>query len=208
MADLRSTGMSFRTKRHARSPRVGIRCSAVRFPPRSALLPEITSVLAVTSRCRRKETMTSKNEKNSYRRVVTGHENGKSIIQSDERLEAYRFKAVPGFEHTLLWGNYGIPDLSREQKPGRYPQSLIPGPGGSTLHIVTYPPDGVLQDHTLDFAAAVKEYAERLPGLSASCEREDPGMHGTNTVDYAVVREGEIGLKRGGGLTTHLKRGD
>jgi hypothetical protein len=96
-------------------------------------------------------------------RVVTGHENGKSIIQSDERLEAYRCKAVSGFEHTPLWENYGIPDLSREQKPGRYPQSLIPGPGGSTLHIVTYPPDRVSQ-LALDPAAAVKEFAELFPG--------------------------------------------
>src|SRR5487761_93304 len=122
----------------------------------------------------RKETMASKNEKKSYRRVVTGYENGKSIIQSDERLEPYRFKSVPGFEHTLLWENRGIPDVSQEQRPGRYPQSLIPGPGGSTLHIVTYPPDGVSQA-VLDPVAAVKEYAERLPGLGDSFERENPG---------------------------------
>jgi hypothetical protein len=152
--------------------------------------------------------MVSKNERNSYRRVVTGQENGKSIIQSDERLEAYRFKAVPGFEHTLLWENLGIPDLSQDQKPGSYPQSLIPGPGGSTLHIVKYPPAGVLEDQTLDFAAAVKEYAERLPGLSDSFEREDPGMHRTNTVDYAVVLEGEIWLEMDDGKTVHLIRGD
>ena len=55
--------------------------------------------------------MVSKNERNSYRRVVTGRENEKSIIQSDERLEAYRFKAVPGFEHTLLWENRGKSEL-------------------------------------------------------------------------------------------------
>jgi mannose-6-phosphate isomerase-like protein (cupin superfamily) len=156
----------------------------------------------------KKRTMASEDERNSYRRVVTGHENGKSIIQSDERLEAYRFKSVPGFEHTLLWENQGIPDLTLEQKPGCYPQSLIPGPGGSTLHVVTYPPDEGLKDHTLDFAAAVKEYAERLPGLSDSFEREDPGMHRTNTVDYAVLLEGEIWLEMDGGKTIHLKRGD
>jgi mannose-6-phosphate isomerase-like protein (cupin superfamily) len=154
----------------------------------------------------KKETMVSKNERNSYRRVVTGHENGKSIIQSDERLEAYRFKAVPGFEHTLLWENRGVPDLSQEQKPGRYPQWLIPGPGGSRLHVVAYPPAGASQAR-FDPAAAAKEYAERLPGLSDSFEREDPGMHRTNTVDYAVVLEGEIGLELDDG-TVHLIRGD
>ena len=87
-------------------------------------------------------------------------------------LEACQFQAVPGFEHTLLWENRGIPDLSQEQKPGPYPQSLIPGPGGSTLHIVTYPVDSASQA-TVDPGAAAKE----LPGLSDSFEREDPGMH-------------------------------
>jgi hypothetical protein len=106
--------------------------------------------------------MVRKNERNSYRRVVTGHKHGKSIIQSDERLEAYQFKAVPGFEHTLLWENCGIPDLSQEQKPGRDPQSLIPGPGGSTLHIVTCPPAGASQA-TFDPAAAAKDTPTDFP---------------------------------------------
>jgi hypothetical protein len=38
----------------------------------------------------------------TYRRVVARNVNGKSIVQSDELMEAYRFKTVPGYEHTLV----------------------------------------------------------------------------------------------------------
>jgi hypothetical protein len=50
------------------------------------------------------------------RRVVAGNVNGKSIVQSDELMEAYHFKTVPGYEHTLVWINDGIPDLRKEQR--------------------------------------------------------------------------------------------
>jgi hypothetical protein len=38
----------------------------------------------------------------TYRRVVAGNVNGKSIVQSDELMEAYQFKTVPGYEHAGL----------------------------------------------------------------------------------------------------------
>ena len=39
-------------------------------------------------------------------------------------------------------------------------------------------------------------------------EKEDPGMHKTNTVDYAVVYDGEMWLELDDGETVHLNRGD
>ena len=52
----------------------------------------------------------------TYRRIVTGNADGKSIIQSDEQLQAYQFKSVPNYEHTLVWANPTIPDLCEEQR--------------------------------------------------------------------------------------------
>jgi hypothetical protein len=49
----------------------------------------------------------------TYRRIVTGNVNGKSVVQSDEPLPAYEFKTVPGYEHTLIWVNAATPDLSK-----------------------------------------------------------------------------------------------
>jgi hypothetical protein len=67
----------------------------------------------------------------AYRRIVTGNANGKSVVQSDERMQAYQFKTVPGYEHTLISVSGATPDLSKEQRFDRYPDSVVPGPGGT-----------------------------------------------------------------------------
>jgi mannose-6-phosphate isomerase-like protein (cupin superfamily) len=144
----------------------------------------------------------------TYRRVVAGNVSGKSVVQSDEQVEAYQFKTVPGYEHTLVWINAGTPDLSKEQRLERYPDSVVPGPGGTSLHFVTFPPASVFTDPSFDSAAAGDEALIRLRGLADHFEREDPAMHKTNTVDYALVYDGEIWLELDNGETLHLKRGD
>ncbi len=47
-----------------------------------------------------------------------------------------------------------------------------------------------------------------MPGLAETLERDAPGMHTRQTVDYAVVFEGEIWLEVDDGQTIHLKQGD
>ena len=144
----------------------------------------------------------------TYRRIVTGNVNGKSFVQSDEPLAAYEFKTVPGYEHTLIWVNPAIPDLSTEQRFDRYPDSVVPGPGGTSLHFVTFPPGSAFADPSFDAEAAQEEALVRLRGLADHFEKEDPGMHKTNTVDYAVVYDGEMWLELDDGETLHLSRGD
>lgn len=157
----------------------------------------------------KKKELSKRGEKPSaYRRVVTGNVKGKSVVQSDEPLPAYEFDSVPGYEHTLIWVNPATPDLSKEQKVDRYPDSVVPGPGGTSLHIVTFPPDSVFADPSFDAHAAQKEALVRLRGLADHFEKEDPGMHKTNTVDYSVVYDGEIWLELDDGETLHLRRGD
>src|SRR5438132_14204580 len=63
----------------------------------------------------------------TYRRIVTGNVNGKAVVQSDEPLLAYQFKTVRVYEHTLVWVNPAIPDLSKEQRFDRYPDSVVSG---------------------------------------------------------------------------------
>jgi mannose-6-phosphate isomerase-like protein (cupin superfamily) len=152
----------------------------------------------------------SKRRKKSsaYRRIVTGNINGKSVVQGDEALLAYQFKTVPGYEHTLIWVNPAIPDLSKEQRFDNYPDSVVPGPGGTSLHFVTFPPGSAFADPSFNGEAAQKEYLVRLPGLADQFEKEDPAMHKTNTVDYSVVYDGEIWLELDDAETLHLKRGD
>src|SRR6202140_5014249 len=148
------------------------------------------------------------NKPRTYRRIVTGNVNGKAVVQSDEPLPAYEFRTVPGYEHTLIWVNPATPDLSREQRFDGYPDSVVPGPGGTSLHFVTFPPTSVFVDPSFDGEAARDEALIRLRGLADHFVKEDPAMHKTNTVDYAVVYDGEICLELDNSETIHLKRGD
>src|SRR5947209_1037050 len=127
----------------------------------------------------------------TYRRIATGNVNGRSVVQSDEQIQAYEFKTVPGYEHTLIWVNPATPDLSKEQRFDRYPDSVVPGPGGTSLHFVMFPPSSVFAHPSFDGEAARREALIRLRGLADQFEKEDPGMHNTNTVDYAIVFDGE-----------------
>jgi len=129
-------------------------------------------------------------------------------VQSEGTIEAYEFRTVPGYEHTLIWVNSTTPDLSKEQRFDSYPDSVVPGPGGTSLHFVTFPPGSVFADPSFDAAAAQEEALVRLRGLADHFEKEDPGMHNTNTVDYAVVYDGEMWLELDDAKTIHLKRGD
>jgi mannose-6-phosphate isomerase-like protein (cupin superfamily) len=144
----------------------------------------------------------------TYRRIVTENVNGKSVVQSDEQMQTYEFKTVPGYEHTLVWVNPKTPDLGEEQRFDRYPDSVVPGPGGTSLHFVTFPPSSVFADPSFDGEAARKEALIRLRGLADHFEKEDPGMHKTNTVDYAIVFDGEMWLELDDAKTIHLKKGD
>ena len=144
----------------------------------------------------------------TYRRIVTGNVNGKSVVRSDAAIEAYEFETVPGYEHTLIWVNRMTPDLSKEQRLDHYPDSVVPGPGGTSLHFVTFPPVSVFADPSFDGEAARDEALIRLRGLADHFEKEDPAMHKTNTVDYAVVYDGEIWLELDDAKTIHLKKGD
>jgi mannose-6-phosphate isomerase-like protein (cupin superfamily) len=144
----------------------------------------------------------------TYRRIVTENVKGKSVVQSDESLLAYEFKTIPAYEHTLIWVNPATPDLRKRQRFDSYPDSVVPGPGGTSLHFVTFPPGSVFADPSFDGEAARNEALVRLRGLADHFEKEDPAMHKTNTVDYSVVYDGEIWLELDEGEMLHLKRGD
>jgi mannose-6-phosphate isomerase-like protein (cupin superfamily) len=73
---------------------------------------------------------------------------------------------------------------------------------------VTFPPGSAFADPSSDPDAAQEEALVRLRGLADHFEKEDPGMHKTNTVDYAVVYDGEMWLELDDGETLPLNRGD
>jgi len=150
--------------------------------------------------------MTTVAEK-GHRRVVTGHRAGKSVVLSDQRREPYRFKTVAGFEHTYMWSTDGGLESDPDKVEQQLPKSALPPADGSLLHIVTFPPVRPAAA-TPDPSQVAQEFLSRLPGLADTFERDGSQMHVTQTVDYAILLDGELWLELDDGETVHLVAGD
>ena len=119
------------------------------------------------------------------------------------------FESITGHTASLLWASDGVENgqssLSRDVTVEA--SSWVPPSGGSRLLKVTFPPDSVFASPGFDPRAAGEETAAKLPGLAELFEPEHPGMHRTQTLDYAIVLDGEIWLELDEGrekqLSTH-----
>jgi mannose-6-phosphate isomerase-like protein (cupin superfamily) len=142
------------------------------------------------------------------RRVVTGQvDGGKSVFVSDELVEPVTVQLLPGAEFHRLWGADDTPKLPTDGTPTSQ-QQYFPPPNGFRWGFFTLPPatDAVLGD--IDFAAAMVELEEKLPGMAGHMEPDAPGMHTTHTVDFEVVLSGEVVLELDDGAEVTLKQGD
>ena len=143
-----------------------------------------------------------------YRRVVTGHRDGKSVVLSDQRREPYKFRTVAGFEHTYMWSTNGDLESDPDKVEKELPKSALPSANGSLLHIVTFPPSKYTASSTSDPSQVAQEFLTRLPGLADTFEPHGSQMHTTQTVDYAILLDGELWLELDDGKTVHLSAGD
>ncbi|WP_250452540.1 cupin domain-containing protein [Caballeronia sp. ATUFL_M2_KS44] len=146
------------------------------------------------------------------RRVVTGcGEGGASTFVSDGPSPwSASFVSIPGFQVSMLWSTDG-PDLRAAADfadTGNWPESWVPTAGGSRALVVTFPPDSVFMSDSFDGMAAHREQMAKLPGLAEKFEVENPGMHTTQTLDYAVVLSGPIHLELDNGQTKELQTSD
>jgi hypothetical protein len=144
----------------------------------------------------------------AHRRIVTGHRNGKSVVLSDQRIPAYGFKTVRGFEHTYVWATTGTKEVDPEAVERELAKSALPAPGGSLVQIVTFPPATARAPHAADPSAIAQEYRARLPGLADAFEHDGSQMHVTATLDYAIVLDGKLWLELDDGQIVHLETGD
>lgn len=143
------------------------------------------------------------------RRIVTGFDaSGHSMVVSDGPAPRTRdFAAIPGFSNTTVWAT--LDDRAPSGAPADPTlgmASLLPQPGGSTMFVVSFPPETAFAD--VDPEAADAEQREYLPGLSESFDPARPGFHRTSSVDYVVVLKGELWLELEAGPQTLVKTGD
>lgn len=142
------------------------------------------------------------------RRVVTGHDaRGRSVIVEDGPSPNVLVTG-PGSGLTDLWVTDRVPaDNRRPGDPAARPVVLEPPRGGSIFRFVEFPPDserwgtGSPEHRRAVFAKMGAAHA--LVGDNP----RHPGMHRTDTVDYAVVVSGEIWAVLDDGETL-LRAGD
>lgn len=145
------------------------------------------------------------------RRVVTTIDgNGKSVVSSDGFTPGYdALTHTPQFELNRLWMTSAPTTITKDVKdPVPQLKTLIAAPGEALFLIVTFPPDSVMMSPNFNPAAAGEEYLAKIPGIAHTFEMENPGMHRTPTIDYAVVLDGEVWLELDDGVVVHLKEHD
>ena len=126
-----------------------------------------------------------------HRRVVTGHDaKGRSVVLMDgESPHGFFLEKAGGLQLTELWETRSSPvDNSGAKDAAGHERRIEPVDGGTVFRIIEYPPDSV----RLKTLAPDSFFPEMGAQASDKAERRHPGMHKTNTVDYAIVLSGEI----------------
>jgi hypothetical protein len=119
------------------------------------------------------------------RRVVTGDDaNGTSRIVEDAPATAIRtVPERPGYRAVNVWRT-NADEVEKHQ-------GILPPEGGTILRIIDFPPE------PRDPEERRRRIAATFGGIfkDASHDKREgkhPGMHRTQTLDYAIVLEGEI----------------
>lgn len=142
------------------------------------------------------------------RRVTTGHNaQGKAVFVNDSEVDADTVALMPGAEFHKLWGAdqpQRLPDAGAEPPYASY----FPPLGGYRFMLFSVPPGAGTHKVSGDKQAMAAEMRATLPGLMEHMERNHPGMHTTDTVDFEYIISGEVWLELDDGQTVHLRAGD
>jgi mannose-6-phosphate isomerase-like protein (cupin superfamily) len=136
------------------------------------------------------------------RRVVTGHDaSGKSVFVSDEKVAP---QSHTGFHR--LWGGDETPQFPDDGSMPVNHMHFSPI-GGFRFGMFSLPPDSVAGSD-IDAAAGLADIEAEAPGLLRYMDLSEPGMHTTDTIDFAVVLDGTVVLESDDGAQVTLNPGD
>ncbi len=132
------------------------------------------------------------------RRIVTAIDaDGKSFIKEDGPADMHELPIRAGMYSQHVWGTSAIPCPADEPDQSHTAPGIMPPRGGSILHIIDYPPEPA---DPAERARLYETFRERVhkagtnpePGQRRFPDAPHPGMHATDTIDYAIVLSGEI----------------
>jgi hypothetical protein len=126
------------------------------------------------------------------RRIVTEEGvDGRSRIIADGPSPSVRKVAErPGYQVVNLWRTSASPPPIGEPDAIAEHKGLPPPARGTLLRIVDYPPEQGDAAHRKQQQAAT--FRQLFKESEHRPDSRHPGMHRTDTVDYAIVLEGEI----------------
>ena len=133
------------------------------------------------------------------RRVVTGHDKeGKAVVISDGPAPAVRINPLrPGHISVDLWQTDAMPVTLRRENadPTGGPKQIHPPGGGTVFRISELAPEPA-EVRNMDPEKAREVFRAMGNAGAATFGRggRHPMMHRTESIDYAVVLEGEITL--------------
>ena len=134
-------------------------------------------------------------DKGYVRRIVTGHDaHGKSIFTEDAAAPSVHTNPRRvGYHLTNLWMTDQTPCLvGNEADPTTRPLTLEPPKNGTVVRIVEFGPEGEWTKN-LDGSGAKEAFGAMGTGKASTYKPGGhPLMHRTESVDYALVLEGEI----------------
>ncbi len=141
----------------------------------------------------------------AIRRIVTTHDaKGTAVVLSDGIATNVRTRKESGIASTLLWTTNSIPATYSNEDRGGIQIQTAPPPGTTVLRVVEFPPED--PEHPADYGATLAEMGIPPPSGERRAARH-PHMHATDSVDYAIVLEGEIDMLLDD-TEVHMKAGD
>ena len=126
-------------------------------------------------------------------RLVTGiGEDGKSRIVETKMLEGKTLSERPGFRMANVWATTSTPALIQAPEATETLHGVHPPKGGTVIRMMDIPPQPIMAE-----VSAAQHHVTRAQLFpDASRHKVDtsrhPGMHMTESVDYAIIISGEL----------------
>jgi len=139
--------------------------------------------------------------------VVTGVQDGKSVVVSDGEAATIGIPLMPGSVYTPVWAADETPVLPGSAQATQ-PRTYFPPAGGFRFCFFTLGPATAVLPADFDAATATAAVQRDIPGLLEVFEPDNPGMHTSDTVDVDFVLSGEVDVELDDGAEVHLKAGD
>lgn len=134
------------------------------------------------------------------RRVVTGHDkNGKAVVISDGLTPTLKTNPLrPGHKSTEIWRTNAAPAPITGDEPDptiEGPHTIHPVPRGTVIRVAEWAPESdEIRNLSPEKAREIFRAMGNEDASTFGRGGRHPIMHRTETIDYAVVLEGELTL--------------